>query len=150
MKIHEVLARMEPRPVPCVHGTSKIEEVIKVIAQFPHTRLVYVVDDERKLVGSITVGSILRHIFPHHYEAKIHAHGMLRRITAETAEHIMDKKDVHTAPNERVVDVLTRMAETGLKEMAVLDETGRIVADITVADLLKHFHLKQDDYSVPE
>jgi CBS domain-containing protein len=54
-----------------------------------------------------------RHVFPHHYAGKVHAHGVLRRITAETARGIMDKGNLFATPEETVDEVLERMAATG-------------------------------------
>ena len=137
MKIHEVLACIGPRDVPSIHEDSQIDNVIRMMAKHIHTRLVYVVDAEKRLQGTITVGSLLRHIFPHHYEGVIHAHGILGFITAETAQHIMERKCIFASPNDPVEMVLKRMASTGVKEMAVLDDNDRIIADITAIDLLR-------------
>ncbi len=145
MKIKELIKHLEHREIPTVHEEECINDVIQVMVRFPHTRLVYVIDDHKKLQGSITVGSMLRHIFPHHYEARIHPRGMLRRITAEKACHLMDKKNVFASPDETVDAVLKRMARTGVKEMAVLDNDGYILTDITAIDLLQHYHLKEEE-----
>jgi CBS domain-containing protein len=142
MKISEVLAHLEPREVPFAQEDDSIDDVIRVAVRFPHTRLVYVVDEERRFVGTITMGSLLRHIFPHHYEEKVHAHGVLRRITAETARSIMDKGDVFATPEETVDEVLERMAETRAKEMAVVDADRCVIGDVTAVDLLRYFYLK--------
>ncbi len=135
---------MGPRDVPYIHEGTQIDEVVGMMVRFLHTRLVYVVDEEKRLVGTITMGSLLRHIFPHHYEGKVHPHGILTRITAETARHIMDKKSIGARLDETVDEVLERMARTGVKEMAVLDSEGHILADITATDLLRHYHLEKD------
>ncbi len=143
MQIHEVLACIGPRDVPYIHEDSLIDNVIRVMARQIHTRLVYVVDAEQKLRGTITVGSLLRHIFPHHYEGMIHAHGILDAITAENARHIMESKCVFATPDDSVEAVLKRMAGSGVKEMAVLDESGRVIADITAIDLLRCSFMKE-------
>ena len=141
MRISAVLDKIGDREIPCVHADSEIDEVIRILAHFPHTRVVYVLDADRRLLGTIAMGRLLRHLYPHHYEGKIHAHGMLRRITAETAVQLMDKQSVHAAPQETVEDVLARMGRTGAKEMAVLDAAGVFIGDITVADLLRYDYL---------
>lgn len=132
------MRQLEERAIPCVREDADIKEVIAMVIRFPHARVVYVDDEERKLRGAITIGSLLRHLFPYHYEAKIHPHGMLRGITAEKAAQIMDSGNVKASPDEEVDLVLERMANTGVKEMAVVDDEGRILGDITAADLLKY------------
>jgi CBS-domain-containing membrane protein len=141
MKIREVMQYLENREIPCVREDSDIKEVIEMVIRFPHTRVVYVMDEQRKLRGVITIGSLLRHLFPYHYEGKIHPHGILRDITAETASHLMDSGNVKASPEDTVDFVLERMANTGAKEMAVVDGENRILTDITAVDLLKYYPL---------
>lgn len=141
MLIKELLILIKDREVPTVRREDDIRRVIEIITRFPHARLIYVTDEFNRLQGTITVGSLLRHIFPHHYEGKIHPRGILRNITAKNAMHIMDREDIHATPGESVDTVLRRMAATGVKEMAVVDEQGVILSDITAIDLLKHYHL---------
>jgi len=144
MEIKEVMQHIGKREVPCVLAHSDISEVIQVLVRFPHGRLVYVVDDRQRLRGTITVGSLLRHIFPYHYKPRIHPRGILRNITAAKAEHIMARENVFALPDETVDMVLKRMARTGVKEMAVVDSTGTIIGDITAVDLLIYYPVKAD------
>ena len=137
MKIREVLDCIGPREIPIIDLNSHIDDVIRIMADFIHSRLVYVVDEEKRLKGTISVGSLLRHIYPHHYEGKIHSHGILERITAETACHIMDKHSISATPDETVDNVLKRMAHSGVKEIPVLDKEGCIIGDITAIDLMR-------------
>ena len=131
----------EFREIPTVDWNSHIDEVIRIMADFIHTRLVYAVDEDKHLKGTVSVGSLLRHICPHHYESKMHPHGILRRITAETARHIMEKCSITTTPDESVEKVLRRMARSGVKEVPVLDEDGCIIGDITAIDLMRYYYV---------
>ena len=142
MKISTLLERSGQRTVPSVHEDDSIDNVIQVMVRSPHVRYVYVVDDENRLIGTITLGSVLRHLFPHYYEAKIHGHGILRRITSETARDLMDRTFAHAALEDTVDQVLKKMAETGVKALAILDDNGRILAEVTAIDLLRYHHLK--------
>ncbi|MDD3620215.1 MAG: CBS domain-containing protein [Desulfobulbaceae bacterium] len=143
MKISDLIQRIENREVPAIFEDCTIREVIEMMVRFPHTRLIYVTDTQQRLRGTITVGSLLRHLFPYHYEGKVHGRGILRRITARKASDLMDTKNILARPDEEVDAVLKRMAGSGVKEMAVVDDDGRIVADITAVDLLKFFHLEE-------
>lgn len=142
MKIRDVLKCIGPREIPVIGPHSHIDDVIRIIATFPHTRVVFVVEDKTRLLGTISVGSLLRHIYPHYYEGKIHSHGILGRITAEEACHVMDKKCITATADETAEDVLSRMAASGVKEIAVIDDNGYILGDITANDLLRHYYLK--------
>ena len=138
MKIKEVMQNIGQRDFPCVLENSDISGVIKVAVNFPHTGLVYVIDDQKILLGVITIGSLMRHLYPHHYKEKIHPRDILRNIVVDKASHLMGSGNVKALPEETVDIVLKRMASTGAKEIAVVDSDGRILADITAVDLLKY------------
>lgn len=141
MKIKEVMQHIKDRELPCVSETSDLSDVVKVITCFPRTRLVYVIDDQKKLLGVITIDSLMRHLYPYHYEVTIHPRGILQNITAEKAIHIMSSENVNASPDETVTDILKRMASTGVKEIAVVDSNGCLLAEITAVDLLKYYQL---------
>ena len=141
MKIREILEHIGDRDFPYVSENSDISEVINVAVRFPHARLVYVIDDQKILLGVITIGSLMRHLYPHHYKEKIHPRDILRNIVVDNASHLMGSGNVNALPEETVDVVLKRMASTGAKEIAVVDSDGRILADITAIDLLKYHEL---------
>lgn len=143
MKIREILACIGPREIPTIGPDSQIDGVIRVLADFSHTRVVYVVNGQRRLVGTIAVGALLRQIYPHHYEGKIHALGILAHLTASKAGHLM-VQPVTAHPDETAEDVLRRMAASGVKEIAVVDESNTILGDITANDLLRYYYLNPD------
>ena len=68
MKISDLIQRIEDREVPAIFEDCTIREVIEMMVRFPHTRLIYVTDSQQRLRGTISVGSLLRHLFPYHYE----------------------------------------------------------------------------------
>lgn len=138
MKIKEVMQYIGHRDFPYVLENSDISEVIRVAVRFPHSRLVYVIDDQKLLLGVITIGSLMRHLFPYHYKEKIHPRDILRNVAVDKASHLMSRGNVNALPEETVDVVLKRMASTGAKEIAVVDSGGRILADITANDLLKY------------
>ena len=141
MKMKEVMQHLENRDLPCVSQNSDISEVIRVAVRFPHTRLVYVIDEQKKLLGVITIGALMRHLYPYHYKDKIHPRDILRNIIVEKASHLMSSGNVNASPDDTVDVVLKRMASTGAKEIAVVDSNGCILADITAVDLLKYYVL---------
>jgi len=135
------MQNIKDRELPCVSEDCDIREVIRVAVRFPHTRLVYVIDEQKKLLGAITIGSLIRHLYPYHYEDKIHPRDILRNIIVEKASHLMSSGNIKASPDESVDVVLKRMATTGAKELAVVDNEGCILADITAVDILKYYEL---------
>ena len=134
-RISEVVAPLKGRKLPLIHEKANIEEVIDAMIRFEHSRLLYVVDDDGKLTGTISLGRLIRHVFPTTYEPQIHPRCIINMITAETAKDIMQKNPTVTTDEEKVEEVLRRMIMSNAKEIPVLDKEKRVVADLTMVDL---------------
>ena len=136
-RVTEVVAFLKERKLPLIQEKANIEEVIDTMIRFQHSRLLYVVDDDKKLTGTISLGLLARHVFSTSHEPQIHPRFLINMITAETAKDIMQKNLVVTTEEEKVEVVLKRMIRTNAKEIPVLDKEKRVVADLTMVDLLK-------------
>ena len=102
MKINEVMQHIKDRDLPCVLGNNDLNDVVKEAIRFPHTRLVYVIDEQKKLLGVITIDSLMRHLYPYYYKDKIHPRDILRNIIVESASHLMSSGNVNASPDETV------------------------------------------------
>ncbi len=136
-KISEVVALLKERELPLIHEKATIEEAVSAMSHFEHSRLLYVVNDEEKLVGTISLGLLVRHVFAPTREPKIHPRLLIGMITDETAKDIMQKNLVVTTEEEEILIVLKRMIRANVKEIPVLDNEKRVVADLTILDLLR-------------
>lgn len=136
MKIREITIQLGGRDIPTVLETSLIEDVIKTMSRFLHSHLVYVVNERDELTGTISLGSIIRQVLCHKYEPKVHPRMLLGMVTHETAKDIMLKKPVVALEEEEVELVIKRMIDANVKEIAVINDEGQIIADVTMIDLL--------------
>lgn len=139
LKLGDVIATVKGRGLPLVSEESTIRELIDVMVRYKHTRLLYVVDKDRKLLGTIALGLLVRHVFCQRHEPNVHPRHIMSMITTEMAKDIMQKKPISAAEDEDVDVVLKRMIQKNVKEIAVLDDQERVVADITMIDLLTFF-----------
>lgn len=136
-KLGDVIATAKGRELPLVLEESTIGELIDAMARYQHTRLLYVVDKHRRLLGTIALGPLVRHVFRQRHEPKVHPRHIMSMITTEMAKDIMEKHPLSATEDEDVEVVLRRMIERNVKEIAVLDKEKRVIADITMIDLLK-------------
>lgn len=137
VRIGEVIAGLKGRELPLVRQESSIEEVIDAMVRHQHTRLLYVVDEDGKLLGTIALGPLVRHVFRRSHEPQIHPRFLMSMITTETAKDIMQKNPIFAGEDEDVEVVLKRMIGKNVREIAVVDKGKRVVADVTMIDLLK-------------
>lgn len=137
VKIAQVLVTLKGRKIPVISQESSVEEAIDAMIRFSHSRLLYVVDVEGRLTGTISLGNLVRHFFSRSHEPQVHPRFLISMITTETARDIMEKHPIFATEEEDVEGVLKRMIEKNVKEIAVLDGEQRLMADVTMIDLLK-------------
>lgn len=137
MQIKEITIHLRGRDIPTVLETTLIEDVIKTMCRFLHSHLVYVVNESDELTGTISLGTIIRQVLCHKYEPKVHPRMLLGIVTHETAKDIMLRQPVVASEGEEVELVIKRMIDANVKEIAIIDNEKKIVADITMLDLLK-------------
>ena len=144
MKIKDILEDLEDREIPLVQENEAIKEVLKKMLQYPHTRLIYVVDQNGILKGTISLGSLISHLFHHGFEPVIHSRSLISIITSETAQDIMNRGLIYATNEDNAETVIDRMIKAGIKEIAILDSEKRVNADLTMLDLLRYYHLCRD------
>lgn len=136
-KIEEVAANLRDRELPVIHENAEVKEIVEGMIKFGHSRILYVVDDERRLLGTISLGALVRHAFSRSHEPRIHPRRLMTAITVEHARHMMQKHPVFAKRGEEIKIVLQRMIKSNVKELAIIDDERRIVGDITMLDLLE-------------
>ncbi len=144
VKIRALLTRVRERALPLVRDSSSIEGVIKAMIQFEHSRVLYVVNEHEQLIGTISLGLLVRHVFAQSHEPQIHPRLLMGMLMVETARDIMQTKPVCAREDDDVGTVLKSMIEANVKEIPVLDENSRVVGDLTMIDLLKFLSTSEE------
>jgi len=137
MKISELVAILEKRKIPMICEDADIKEVVDAMISYECNRLLYVVDSNEKLSGVISLKVLSRHVFSPSHEPQIHPRFIISMITAKKAKDIMQKNTVVASEEEKLKQVLKRMIRTGVEDIPVLNKDKRIIADLTLADLLR-------------
>ena len=140
MKIRELLATMDKRGLPLVEEDENIQGVLQQMLDYPHTRLMYVVDKNGVCTGVISLGTLIRYLFPRKFEPVVHARFIIPMITAETARDIMNRGVISASGDDDLEAVIKRMIKAKVKEIPILDGEKKVVADLTMLDLLRHYH----------
>ena len=58
--VRELLERVGLREVPMVGEEAPIHTVTEVMSRLPHSRVVFVVDEEQRLTGAISLGMLAK------------------------------------------------------------------------------------------
>jgi CBS domain-containing protein len=136
-KIKRLTKGLEERKLPLVNEKSNLNGVIDAMIGNRHSRLLYVVDDDGKLVGTISLAKLVRHVFSRSHEPQVHPRRLMHAITSETAKDLMQKHPVFAREEEEFETVVRRMIKSSATEIAVVDSDKKVVSDLTLVDLLK-------------
>jgi len=134
--VGELISQVEARDLPLVSAAAEMEELIVKLAKFRHNRLLYVVDENRHLLGTVSLGLLVRHYCSASHEPRAHTRMLMHMITVETAGEMMQKHPIVTSIDEEAGAIMKRMIRGNVKEVPVLDDQKRIIADLTIVDLL--------------
>jgi len=121
---------------------ASVDELLSAMLADLRTRSVYVVDDERRLLGCVRMDRVVDRLFPleaivsHSFEAS------LRNASALNAKRVRDLmvKGV-TAVHEStsLADVAKILMKEKVQEVAVVDQDGKLVGEVNVYELIKAY-----------
>ena len=137
MKIKDVLHQIGNFPYITIHVESTLEDAEKKITNAGHLRTIYVVNHQGQLQGVLSLGELIRSLITSGHKPHFHARSLLTRITAKKAADIMDKYVVYAREENDPNSVLERMIDNHIKEIPVVDEDKKIIANIGIIDLWK-------------
>ena len=133
-----------PRRVelPVVKTESSLREVLHTMVKRHRGRVVYVTDSDGKVKGSISLDNLKDVIFRYYLKTRVSdalviTEHIVNLFASEKAEDVMDAGLIICHEDEWLCDVVTRMIERNVKDMPVVDQEGRIIADLDILDLLK-------------
>ena len=138
-KVADFLKESKPRNVPKVKEQAGVSELIEAFVQSDHSRIVYVVDDQERLKGIISLGNLVRHFFFHYHDTHIDSRHLISMAVSETAKDFMHENALVARATDEVEDVLKQMIKNNIKEIAILDSQKRVIADLTIIDLLEYY-----------
>ncbi len=82
---------------------------------------------------------MIRYVFFHYHDPFIDSRSLVSMVVSETAGDFMQREPMFAVYSEDVEDVLQRMIDHNIKEIPILDNEERVVADLAIIDLLKHY-----------
>ena len=137
MKVNEALDNMVNLPYLAISGESCVEEIAEEISSssMRHIRGIYVVDDQGRLEGYVSLGVLIRNVMDARYKPYFHARSLLDRITCEKVADIMERHLIYARQDDDLEKVLDRMIQRNIKQIPVVDEEQRIIVNVGILDL---------------
>ncbi|MBW2331006.1 MAG: CBS domain-containing protein, partial [Deltaproteobacteria bacterium] len=86
------MEELKQRKIPVVHERATVSEIVDAFVVSHHSRILYVVDDEGRLRGVISLGNLVRHVFLLYHGPSIDTGSLISMVVSETAEHFMQRE----------------------------------------------------------
>ncbi len=119
-----------------VHPEDPLTRVAEEIVRDPKTRSVYVVDDEGKLLGIITVNLLIQFLYYPYIPVDLISYELPFLLSREPKAGDIMQPPVWARDDESITDVLVKMFKHGLQELPVVDEEMRVIGDLNVLEFI--------------
>jgi CBS domain-containing protein len=137
MKIREALEKIGSLAYLAIPGETTLEEAAQTVTGRRQIRGVYVLDQKGRLMGTISLGVLIRHVTSARHKPQFHLRSLLTRITSERVEDIMDRHVIYATCEDDLGHVLDRMVTANIKEIPIVDEERRVIGAMSLLDLWK-------------
>ena len=141
MSISEVRNLIVKEPT-TIHLNDEIDELIKKINENLKTRHVYVIDDNRKLIGSVRMNSIVQYLFP---MAAILSAGITSTTKLDVnlfsykVADIMKQDPFSVKEDSKLGDIAMIMIKEKINEFPVVDDDMRLIGQINVYEIIEAY-----------
>lgn len=128
--------------IPVVEKDADIYTVLSIVSGKNH---VWVVDkkENMRLIGVITEHDLLSLLSPPSLHPYMFGKPDMRSLQfglVSNAEDIMSKRPITCKADEKIYDVLMRMKKYRVRRLAVTDEKGRLMGEITLHHLICKYY----------
>ena len=132
MKVRDFYEKVTPG-VDVVSIDTTVEDIIEIVSKNLASRAVYVIDEEEKLVGIISIREILDILGAKYLKKRsiLVAHGIL----AKTAADIMRDAE-YVSPDDDLEDALKKSVIHNLEDLPVV-ENEKVIGDLDCFELIK-------------
>ncbi|MBI1371976.1 MAG: CBS domain-containing protein [Phycisphaera sp.] len=142
MNVNHWLA-VHPRQPLTVTEDATTEAAADVLFTDPGARDLYVVDADGRIVGLVSMRRLARHVL-HAHHPRHSRRQILDRLTAGPVES-MTRHFATAHPDEHLDDVLARMVDHEQEDLPVIDDSGRILGAVRLAEVLRDYMHQPDE-----
>ncbi len=142
--------RHAPRPA-TVLPESSLKDVVRAMVRGYRRRIVYVLDHEGCLQGSISLHNLKDIVFRHFLarklgDAVVLSEELVELFSSESADQVMETDVPVCYEDDRFHDILEWMMEANLLDVAVLSRDGKLLGDLDVLDLLEQWLIRSEAF----
>lgn len=137
--VRDLLAFSAARPR-TVRADEGIQRVVEQMIADRSTRDVYLVGDDDRFFGVITLRRLARFLFAQDVPDLSSAAEMLHLVSARTAGHLAIRKTAFVGEDDPLTRVLEVMFRFDINEVPVLDADRRVTGCLSMLELVAAWH----------
>jgi len=118
-----------------VNKQASLDDIAKMFIADPGLKSIYVVDDEQKLVGRITLKKLIKHEFMNLIPSSFEYFDALEFIGDKSAQELMIPP-YYVKDNDTLKTAFVKMYENNLEELPVVDDDIHLIGNIDLIELL--------------
>ncbi len=127
---------LQPITVPI---DMSISDLLHHFARQPTMRHIYVVNEEKELLGIIHRKKIFMLVFSSHMEIPSRVSDLYQAVSARTAGDLYDRNTGALKISDTIESAISEIFNTEFFEIPIVDEENHPVATLTAWDLLKNW-----------
>ena len=143
MKVKDVM-NIVTQGATIVEEDSSIREVAKKLIEDPKTTTLYVVNKNKKLIGIVTIGTLLRYLYPEDIPPEY----LEFDISIFQAKNLQAKDimapSIFIKKEESVGEAFRKMFEYKIWELPVVDDDMHVIGDINGLELIHAWLMKNN------
>lgn len=134
----DLLVYIGNRPWPSVQENASIEDAVEALSQSVYSHIVYVTNETQILQGVITEEILVKYLFIHYHDDMLDTRALISRALSEQASDLMRNERLKAVASDDLDFILEEMIASKVDEVPVLDESGRMLGDITMKDIIRY------------
>jgi len=123
-----------------VREDATLRQIAELLINDPATREVYLVDEEKRLFGVITLRRLARFVFTHDVPDPSSATDLLDLVSARNARDLAIERGIFVGEDDSVGHLLDVMFRNDVDEIPVVDEANVVVGNIGMLELIAAWH----------
>ena len=134
IKIKNMKMLVYPFPAFVQKNASK-EDISKMLIANPNLKSIYVVDENLKLVGRVTLKNLIKHEFKNLLPTSFEYFDALEFVGDKTAQDIMISPD-YVKEDDTLKTAFIKMYENEFDELPIVDKNLHLIGNLDLLDLL--------------
>jgi len=129
----------------CAAPDEPIERLLEAMVADLRTRHVYVVDEDRRLLGVVRMNRVVEFLFPYavcgeeSHDGFARAGDLVDLLEARRVREIMNPSPSAVRPTTPLAEVCRILAREQINELPVVDEQNRVVGQVNVYEVIRRY-----------